>query len=221
MASQVIANTMSPQASLLGLPPEARLRIYHFIFTEAYIRIHFNARLQVDSTCSVPVEHGIPYHIEAHDFPAAITRTCGQLRAECAAVFHTITDLRLCAPSMDPLNDPASFLASRPVAFLRQIRLLSVDWNVIHYVPFDVFTNLKELKVTDVRCCDTMIQAGVAMDDETTVAVVKADIRDSDRYQHLSNLYRNRRGEVQSYRLVCECIIHPPFDYYMLVSQVR
>lgn len=50
MASIVIDNAISPVVSLLGSPPEVRLRIYYFVFEDAHIRIHFNPRWRWDVT---------------------------------------------------------------------------------------------------------------------------------------------------------------------------
>ena len=215
MASPITKIARRTRPSLLDLPCEIRMYIYRFLFEDARIRIHFNA--SVDSlTAMLSRGRNRLHDIELEGFPRSINQTCRLLRVESRTVLRdTINTLHLCSPYdcclTDP--DPEGFLLSLPTDALQLVRKLSVDWDLLEYVPLHWFHQLEVLKITQVKCGieegNFTMEEALALTDQEVLRDMKESIEDS----HFC--LRPPPGDMRrKYQVLCEGCIHESYGHF-------
>lgn len=232
MASATAGNVRS-RASLLEIASEVRLRIYHFVFHNAAVRVHFRPSHRGDvyvyppparSSNAAPPHNGPHQWVDFDEFPDSITRTCQTLRNESLTILHGAAHLYVCTSWIGVSSpDPEVFLASIPAAILPQTRQLSIGWNLFEYAPLHMMNSLEMLMVTDLGVTD-WIQGRSNITNDEARRLFENQLRHGP-YRHLRMLKEKRVGKEGGYQLMCERYIFTwnggtsPFDAPYMVGR--
>ena len=201
---------MSSQASFLRLPSEVRLRVYHFVFENALIRVHFRPHQSFDYPLparysEIASSHDGPHQwVDLDECPLSITETCRTIRNESLTILYSATHLYVCTPEAGVSSpNPRAFLASIPTAILQQVRQLSVDRNLVEHVPLDLLTSLEMLMAHD-RSITDWAQGKADVTNEEAKHSFENELRGHGPYQHLRKLREGRVTVGQKYRMISE-----------------
>lgn len=178
-----------PRASLSGIPPELRMRIFRFVFEGSEIRIHlrvldvyghkYTDNMAAQCECSnledcAHQPHSYEHKIDTRRFEIALPKASTFLRNESLELLHTLTKLRLCSeeygPSMDVRHGTPIPL---PPMLLQRIRAICVDYDLARLLPFDQFSGLEVLTATRV---DIYYDSAKTFIDDKTPGAVLVDV---------------------------------------------
>ena len=184
------------------------MHIYHFLFEDSQIRIHFYAWVDSITAMLSPGCNRL-HNIDLDGVPLSITQSCRLLRIESQPVLQRATTLQLCSQCNCSLTDPdpKDFLLSLAEDALQHIRKLSVDWYLLEEVQLHSFHELEVLKVTQVRCASDeenfSIEEALEFNDEQAVCAIK----DSNQEKYSSWLAPPLGHTFRKYQMLCEGLI--------------
>ena len=121
---------VAPTSSLLGIPPELRLRIYHHLFSDSIIRLHVeigeDENGETDCTAMT----------KAKQYRSAITITCRQLRQESQVLLYQQTTVRICSVGDIVRGEHVKLIPQR---IREKTAKLELDFDMVEQVSFMQF----------------------------------------------------------------------------------